>query len=275
MRTTVTLLVSLAASVVMALRARAAWSQLSGTRGSGLAGLGAILRPKSRKEIESLRVLLVRAGMRGEDAVEVFVAARLLCWFAGGVLSLLLLVHGNILFAPLVGILAVLAPGRYLKMHIAARHQAIERSLPPTIDLLTTCIDAGLSLEHAVARVARELDHGAPELAEELIQVEDELDAGLAIAEAMRRLGKRVALEELESLCAVIGQASALGARVGDTLREYASAARRRRMALMEEKAGKVGASLALPLTVCLMPASIIVMLGPAVVTIIGAFGGK
>ena len=153
------------------------------------------------------------------------------------------------------------------------RQEAIQRSLPPTLDLLVTCMEAGLNLEGALDRVSREMLVSDPELSEEFQVILRELGAGLSVSAAFKKFASRVKGDDLKNLSNVIIQSVTLGSSLGRALREYASTARRRREFKLEEEAGKVAAKLTLPLTVCLLPSSMIAMLAPAIVTISSALG--
>lgn len=237
-----------------------------------LAALAELTRPKSLAELSELRRRLARAGLRSDNAVEIFSIARAISLIVGVSLGALLMLTGEdgseMLMAALCMTLGYYAPEGWLKSRIEARQSAITEALPPTIDLLVTCMEAGLALEQAIARVSREVSHSDPEMSEELGIVVGEIRAGLGVPEAFRKLSDRVTSDDMRNLAQVVGQAAQLGAALGRTMREYANSARRRRTLALEETAGKITARLTLPLTLCLMPAALIIMLGPAIVMI-------
>ena len=105
-------------------------------------------------------------------------------------------------------------------------------------------------------------------MADELLLVVGEIKAGLTVGASFRKLSERLAPGEFRSLCTVVIQSASLGSPLGRALKEYSQNARTRRSLSLEEKAGKVTASLTLPLTICLLPSTILVILGPAVVSI-------
>ncbi|MEZ4464158.1 MAG: type II secretion system F family protein [bacterium] len=238
-----------------------------------------VMRPKTLDELTETRKRLARAGMRSQ----------------GGRRSLLghppalsarrhrplpVLPHrggphrGTLIFGALLIGLGFYGPQLWLRMRTSARQEKLARSLPPTLDLLVTCMEAGLNLEQAMDRVAREVDYSDPEMAEELAVVVGELRAGLSISAAFKKFADRVVSDEIRNLTNVIIQSASMGASLGRTLREYSSSARRRRELGLEEKAGKVTAGLTLPLTLCLLPSIILAMLGPAVVLIVRSMFG-
>jgi len=264
------------AMTLLAVRAFRAAGSLSGV----LAPLGALLRPGPPRALARLKARLARAGLRNPEQLDAYLAAHALCRLGGLAAALWCgLRPGGGLLGGLSACLAIavgfLAAPRVLDMRAVARQRAITRALPNALDLLVTCVDAGLSLEQSLARLAAQLGASEPVLADELRVVVSEMEAGVSVDEAMRRLGGRTQVEEMQTLCAVIGQAVKLGARVAQILREYASSARRRRMAQLDERAGRVASRLTLPLAFFLLPASLLVMLGPALVMIMKNMGGR
>ncbi len=233
------------------------------------------LRPTNQTELEVLTTQLLAAGRRSEDAVDRYCEERVLAMLGGMALALVGSIAIGGVMGFLVAMVAVLVgisgPGKRVALQAADRRDRIAQTLPPAVDLLTTCIEAGLSLEQALTRVARELELSAPTLAEELMTTAKELDAGVALPDALRRLARRVGLDDLSALCGVIAQAHGLGAPIGNTLREYAQASRKQRMSLLEERAGKLAAQLTLPLATCLLPAAMAIILGPAIVELVHA----
>jgi tight adherence protein C len=237
---------------------------------------GHLLKPSpDSEEYEELVEMLVKAGMRAPGDLNEFFAKRAKVLTAGLIVCalMILLVGANAIFlcAPILGG-AFLGPKFLLNSQATARQHAIEDSVPAALDLLEACIEAGLGLEQAVARVAAELGGSEPEIADELGLVVAELRAGMSLGGAFRKLSDRVGADELRTLCSVVIQASSLGAPLSKTLKDYSLNARKRRSLTLEEKAGKITAGLTLPLTICLLPSAILVVLGPAVVMVMEGF---
>lgn len=242
-------------------------------RGRGMSALAGALRPKTVDELSELRRQLARAGMRNPEAIDRFAAMRITSLLGASAFFVLLLITagpggGLLIFGALLGGLGLYGPNLWLRLKTSSRQEKLARSLPPTLDLLVTCMEAGLNLEQAMDRVAQETGYSDPEMAEELSVVVAELRAGLSLGAAFRKLGDRITSDEMRNLTNIIIQSASMGASLGRTLREYASSARRRRELGLEESAGKVTAGLTLPLTLCLLPSIILFMLGPAVVII-------
>jgi tight adherence protein C len=237
--------------------------------------LAQTLRPHSQVDLEKIINRLSNAGRRGRDEVDRFLEEKVLWMIAGlaGAFVAFAFVPG--LPGLLIGLgsacWGIIAADRLLQARVDERQSAVRRGLPSAVDLLVTCLDAGLSLEQAVARVAKDLAHSEPILAEELRLTASELEAGVNLPDALRRLSRRVGIDELSAMCGVVAQASALGAPIAQTLREYAIASRRQRIAMLEERAGMLSTKLTMPVAMCLLPAALLVILGPAAVQLMKA----
>ncbi len=241
-----------------------------------LAGpLAQSMRPHSQLDLERLQTRLSNAGRRGRDEVDRFLEEKVLWMIVGLVAAILALafVPGmlGIVMAMIAGVGGLLLGERLLDGRTAERQGAIRRGLPAAVDLLVTCLDAGLSLEQAVARVAKDLAHSEPILAEELKLTASEIEAGVSLADALRRLSRRVGIDEMAAMCGVVAQASSLGAPIAQTLRDYAIASRRQRISQLEERAGMVATRLTLPVALCLLPAAMLIIIGPAAVQLVKA----
>ncbi len=233
------------------------------------------LRPHSQIDLEKITNRLSNAGRRGRDEVDRFLEEKVIWTIVGfvGAIAAFMLIPGlpGLLIGMLAASWAIIGADRLLQARVDERQAAVRRGLPPAVDLLVTCLDAGLSLENAVARVAKDLAHSEPILAEELRLTASELEAGVTLPDALRRLSRRVGIDELSAMCGVVAQASALGAPIAQTLREYAIASRRSRIAQLEERAGMLSSKLTLPVALCLLPAALLVIVGPAAVQLMRA----
>jgi len=235
-----------------------------------MSGLGKLLRSEDAEELSEVRRLLQLAGRRRPEDLELFYVWRGAALLIAVTLSVLWLYSGGpILYASLLTLGALLLPKRILIARGEQRQEEIRLSLPHTLDLIITCMEAGLNLEQAIERVTREIYASDPELADELKVVLQELNAGLSLGAAFKKLSHRVSSEELKNLCNIVIQSITLGASLGRAMREYAASGRRKRELKLEEDAGRVTAKLTLPLTLCLLPSAMLAMLAPAVVTIL------
>jgi len=235
------------------------------------ARVGSLLRPKNDKDIKELKSRISQAGLYSRDAMDLFLTIRLSTLFGGLVLSLMLISSVNepplavLAFCFIMG-LAFLAPGIWLGGRTKRRQMEVLRSLPSTVDLLVTCLEAGLGLEQALARVSEQGRFDDDLLSRELRITLAEIRAGLDVGTAFKKFSSRLGVEDVNTLAAVITQATALGTNIGSLLRDHARTMRQHRMLQMEERAGKANAKLTLPLTLCLLPSVLILLLGPAVI---------
>lgn len=239
--------------------------------GGGVRRIGSLLKPKDAAEIEALKSRVVRAGLTSRDAVELYLTIRWSVVVLGLVVTALIASTTSELEVAVIAFVAItagtiLGPGAWLDGRTRRRQRAISRSLPSTLDLLVTCLEAGLGLEQAIDRVSAESRAGDDVLAAELRITLAELRAGLPLTIVFRRFAARIGLEDINTLAAVITQAATLGTNITDVLRGHASTMRHHRMLELEEKAGKANAKLTLPLTICLLPAVLVILLGPAAI---------
>jgi tight adherence protein C len=144
------------------------------------------------------------------------------------------------------------------------RQRDIFESLPDALDLLTICVEAGLSMERALAKVAGEIHIKSLALAQELQLVLMETRSGFSKERALRNLALRSGVEDVDALVAMLVQAERFGTSMGDSLRVHADNLRRKRAVVAQEAAAKVALKLLFPLIFCIFPALMIVLLGPA-----------
>jgi tight adherence protein C len=172
------------------------------------------------------------------------------------------------MYAVVLAAFGFYSPNVWLRRRVKQRQMAIGKSLPDTLDLLVTCVEAGLGLDAALGRITSEIGLSAPELSSELRQTTMEIEAGVVRAEAFRRLAERTGLEELRSLSAMVIQTELFGTGIARALRVHSSSMRTRRTHRAEEEGATVAVKMMLPLILCILPSLFAVILGPAVVRI-------
>jgi tight adherence protein C len=160
------------------------------------------------------------------------------------------------------------APDIVLKRRITLRQRDIFESFPDALDLMTVCVEAGLAMDAALARVGSEIGLKSPVLAEELQLVTLEMRAGSSKEKALRNLALRTGVEDVDSLAKMLIQADRFGTSVGLALRIQSDQLRTRRRQMIEENAAKIATKLLFPLIFCIFPALLVVLLGPAVLQI-------
>lgn len=166
-------------------------------------------------------------------------------------------------------------PVYYLTRAVRIRQDKIRKSLPDTLDLLVVCVEAGISLDAAILRVARELLAVHPELASELMVVNRKTNAGMARDEALRGMWERTGVEELRTLIASLIQSEKWGSSSARTLRVSSETLRRKRRQAAEKRAATAPVKMVLPLGLLIFPALFIVILGPAVLNIAANLKGR
>ena len=156
-------------------------------------------------------------------------------------------------------------PGMVLNHVVKRRQRDIFESFPDALDLMTVCVEAGLAMDAALARVAQEIGLKSLVLAEELQLVTLELRAGSAKEKALRNLSLRTGVEDVDALVTMLIQADRFGTSVADSLRVQSDLLRTKRRQRAEEQAAKIALKLLFPLIFFIFPSLLVVMLGPAV----------
>lgn len=159
-------------------------------------------------------------------------------------------------------------PNLVLRYKIADRQREIFESFPDALDLLIICVEAGLGLDQAIAKVAAEIDIKSKVLAQELQLVLMELRSGFSREAALRHLALRTGIEEIDLLVAMMIQADRFGTSMGDSLRVHADNLRTKRRQRAEEAAAKIAVKLLMPLIFMIFPTLMLVLVGPAMIKI-------
>ena len=242
--------------------------------------------PEEGWESSSVRTHFMNAGFRNPSAPVVYFAAKtglallfpaLLYLYVSTTGSNL---HGNMLFFALLVVAAVgyYLPNIVMRRLVFVRQREIFETFPDALDLMTICVEAGLAMDAAIARVADEIKLTSPILSEELHLVTLELRAGASKEKALRNLALRTGVEDVDILVAMLIQAERFGTSIGASLRVHADGLRTKRRQRAEEAAAKIALKLLFPLIFCIFPSLLLVLLGPAFIQIyrvlLPAFGG-
>lgn len=228
-----------------------------------------------RNYVEGVHQQLVHAGVASSVRAEELVTLQVLGGGVGAVLAVLYTVLASP--SPRIGVLAMialpliglLAPQAWLKRRVADRTKAIRMDLPDTIDLMAISVEAGQGLEGAMQTVCANFDSA---LAEELSRTLKEMELGLPRHDALQNLKRRTEVPELSNFVLVLTQADALGMPIGRVLRTQAAEMRNKRRQWAREKAAKLPVKILLPLTVFIFPAVMVIVIGPAIPGMAGAF---
>lgn len=148
----------------------------------------------------------------------------------------------------------------------AARQQAIHAQLPDSIDLLTACVEAGLSLDAAMAQLVKRRSRACWAINQEIGRYLQELQMGVPRHEALKNLANRCQVEDLKQLVNALAQGDALGVGIAQMLRGQSQHLRLRRKQRAEEQAMKAPIKIIFPLLIGVFPSVFVVILGPAVI---------
>ena len=219
---------------------------------------------------------LVMAGSPYGLDTERFLAVKTAAALAGTVFAILL---GGLVAAPIirstvlafiVAVIGFYLPDVWLRSRVRARQLEIRRTLPDMLDMLTISVEAGMGFDAAIARISGSRP-GA--LSEEFGRMLQEIQSGLARREAMRNLAERTQVPELNTFIMSMVQADVFGVSVSKVLRTQSRDMRVKRRQFAEEMAQKAPVKIVFPLILCILPATLIVIAGPAIVAIGRAFG--
>ena len=164
-------------------------------------------------------------------------------------------------------------PMGFLDRLVRQRQEKIRRSVPDALDLMVVCVEAGVSLDAAILRVAREIRLAHTDLSHELSVVNRKTNAGIPRDAALRSLWQRTGVEELRTLVSSMIQSEKWGTSIATVLRVSADTLRRKRRQVAEKKAKQAPLKMTFPLVLFILPALFIVIMGPALVQVITEFG--
>jgi tight adherence protein C len=238
----------------------------------------ASLKVLQDSQVKASQLKLLQAGIRSKDlAVAVIFGRLVLPIVIGG--PVLYLVYGTEMFAdwsPLKAygivagsfILSYKAPDLYLNNKIAKRATAIRKGLPDALDLLVICAEAGLTVDAAFGRVARELGRAYPELGDEFQLTAIELGFLSDRRQAFENLAQRTNLDSIKGVTTTMIQTEKYGTPLASALRVLSAEFRNERMMRAEEKAARLPAIMTIPLILFILPVLFVVILGPAACSI-------
>lgn len=166
-------------------------------------------------------------------------------------------------------LMGFLFPYSVLKSKSDERRQQIQHALPSFLDLLHVTVEAGLSFDMSIYRTTSKLK--GP-LSDELLFTMNEMNKGRDRSEAFRDLVKRTQVEDLATFVTSIIQAEQLGSNIGNVLRVQAETIRTTKRQRIETQAAKIPVKMTIPMTLCLLPAMLIVAVGPSIISLLENF---
>lgn len=227
---------------------------------------------------------LAMAGYRGTGHLTTFLFMRFATpvgVFLAAALYLVLVSPGdrplylNLVYAIGAGLISSFLPAILLKNTTTKRQFSIKRAWPDCLDLMLLCVEAGMSMEHAFKRVAKEIGQQSAELAEELTLTTAELAFLEDRGRAYENLGRRTGLDGVKSVMTALIQADRYGTSVGQALRVMAEEGREGRMMDAEKKAASLPPKMTVPLILFFLPVLFIVIIAPAMIKVFGPGGAS
>ena len=218
---------------------------------------------------------LLFAGYDGETAPAIFAIVRLMTLIVLPTAVALALIRAPMpllmVLVPGTALIAWFLPIAVLERLVRARQERIRHGLPDGLDLLVVCVEAGISLDAAILRVARELAFSYPDLSRELLVVNRKTNAGVTREEAIRGLWSRTGVEDLRSLSSSLIQTEKWGTSITKVLRVAAMTLRRKRRQHAEKRVALAPVKMTFPLVTMILPALFIIILGPAVLEVVSS----
>ncbi|MHA7856836.1 MAG: type II secretion system F family protein [Henriciella sp.] len=220
---------------------------------------------------------LEQAGMRGPRPLVIFYFCRFVLPFLGALSAFIYiffindhglsptLKYGSIVFGLALGFYA---PNLYVGNVAQKRQQSLMRAFPDALDMMLICVESGMSIEMAFAKVGAEIGTASPELAEELQLTTAELSYLQERRMAYENLARRTGHEGVKAVTMALTQAERYGTPLGDALRVMSKENREMRMSAAEKKAAALPAQLTVPMILFFLPVLFLVVLGPAVIKV-------
>jgi len=224
-----------------------------------------------------LRTKLIAAGYKAPHAPRVYTLIRLMlviglplalfAWISlSGSSPSIIRLYFTLIIAAAAGLYV---PALFISAKAGRRQETMINSFPDALDLMLVCVEAGLGIEAAFARVGQEMTASHPLLAEQLGLVVLELRAGRSREDALRRMADRSGTDEIRAFATLLIQSTKLGSSIAQTLRVYATEMRERRRMRAEEKAHRLPVLLSIPLVACMLPVMIGVLMLPAAIRVV------
>lgn len=217
---------------------------------------------------------MVKAGFRRKDAPVLFYGVKLalaftllLVFAAGGYLA-----QNPLLYVVLAILLGAVVPDFWMGRRITRRKENIQLGIPDALDLTVVCVEAGLGLDQSLMRIGQEIRPIHRDLSDELRLLNLEVNAGKPRAQALRNLANRTEVDDLKALVAVLIQTDKFGTSIAQSLRVFSDSLRVKRRQRAEERAAKTTIKMIPPLVFFILPAIFVVVLGPAIITLVQEF---
>ncbi len=219
-------------------------------------------------EEAGLQSRLGQAGLRHTQAADAYLVFRTFGPIAFMLLGGMFPSHRGFWIIALPGLFYLL-PDLFLRQLIRRRKRRISSTLPDAVDLMVICVEAGLGVDQALSRVSQELSVSHPEITEEFVLVNLEQRAGKPRMLAWQDMAQRIDNQEVTNFVSMLVQTERFGTPIAKALTDFANGMRERRRERAEELAAKTTVKIIFPLAFFIFPSIFIVLLGPAVLTLL------
>ncbi|WP_442485302.1 type II secretion system F family protein [Aeoliella sp. SH292] len=221
---------------------------------------------------------LAEAGIYSPGAHYKYLLAKVVCGTAFALVGVLLYITGLLPLhlalsaGCLFACVGMMLPYMWLERAITRHRRELQYSLPDFLDIMTICLEAGLSLQDTLRRVGEELRLAHPTLANELRIVQRDIELGATVDQALKRFATRSRCDGIRTLSAFIREAGRFGTNIAEALRGHADMLRTQREQAAEENAQKASVKILLPTLLLIFPAIFVVLVFPAIIQIQVAF---
>lgn len=259
-------------------------------------GLMRTFIPQDRKQLTEVQRHLALAGLTGPHAVRNYYLCRIFLgiFLPATLMALIWCSRSGLVDLPerietmfaglsqlhLLQILMVsvalgfFGPAYWLKARVAERRRAIQEAFPNTLDLIQISVEAGLGFDAAMIRVGNELQPTAPEISEELLAAQREIQAGRSRDRALIDMANRTGVDEVIAFANVVLQSIQFGSPISGTLTTYAKEMRHHRELRAQEKANKLPVQMSAVMATLMLPALLLLTLGPVLIRYIRLMNG-
>ena len=216
----------------------------------------------------------IRAGYRTYNAVLTVIGSKIFMTVVGAATGLFLGFQLEFNAALMIALSLLLSaigfflPDWVLRVMVRRRQAIFLEHFPDALDLIRICLEAGLGLDAAIIRVGEEFRKICPPLQDELHTLSLELRAGASRTQCLRNFGERTGLQDVQALVTLLVQADKFGTGIADAVRVHSEQLRLNRKLKAEEAAAKVSVKLLFPLIFFIFPALLLVLLGPAAISL-------
>jgi tight adherence protein C len=227
-----------------------------------------------------LRMNLIRAGYFRKDAINFYVFWRvtavivipIICYVTFRLVTSNAQFTTGLVIIVIATVVGIVGPDAFVARRQRLLGQDYRKVFPDFLDLLIVCIDAGLSLEAAIARITGEMARRNRYFGINLAVMAAEMRAGRSFVDALGTLADRLVIAEARSLVAVLRQAVELGSDIGEALRIFGDEMRDRRLLLAEERANTLSVKMIFPLGFFILPVVLMVVLIPVLIRLAAVF---